>query len=1318
MKRNANRSGGSAAGGGFNFQAALGAIAGVHALRGTPVLWTDGLSASPPCSISFETGGPGDDISLELADGSTVEIQARKGLRADRQRFWPALDALCEGIAADRCSYGILIVCPHSSVPVRKGYASACRRIGEGRNDGASVEQTELFDRLLSRGYDPAKICARIRIRTVSALNDEGDAIAAARSELAHICADHQLIPAWHTLCQDALSAIENRGRRNVRTLSGHLSACGIDLEGPAKDSPATISQALVRLTMSQTEHFQVLGISRPLPTDRAWLPLTASVRDASIEPTSAAEKALADYQAVSEKSSTDRDAIDASTIGTFRKLCVVVGGPGCGKSLLLKRVAREFAKDSHVSIHVRLRDLAKRIQEKGSAVEEGLFQLGLDGTEISPEKLRAASVSDLVILCDGLDECGHYQDVIASGLQNISACHPSYRIVVTTRPIGYTTTQLHGWRHYEIKPLAKERTAEHLATICRGTLECDSEDPEQLLPRIRAYLEEGSATRILARSPLLLAFGAALFLRWKNPSGTKTELYQRIFHLIDEAPIPRKAGTEPPERAVRNSVLHQLGWLIAASPLSTSEELERRCAETLERAIGGTRLQTLSAVQASIAYWEEAGLIERLRHSGLDLVAFIHKTCGEFAAALHLSAMQPDEARGAIATALENPDWDEILEFATHTSLATTVAQTLLGSLDGSELNQATLNGVFRVLARPETCLSPAERKSFLSRAFTLARSEDRQKAYGVGRCLTKHDLSHMPEVEGMARSLVSDTAEWSQLIGWGVLACHFPSSVHRSDLEDALHQFVVRSRDEDFFVLRESGSRLGVQPDRRVFENFLIAALKSLLPGQDVEYQDRVIADVGQLRRFVTMRFLDRFDALFKQLGREDVSGLRLWSAGKWPRVHFPFAEYDKASCALLTDVVPAAFLREPVVPVRTGPKCLAALFRMAGILDTAAPDVYVWVSERTQLPAVHALLRAAAYVFDLPTERLAAEAAEIRATVRSLRRDGKSSLSVLPDVDVGEINWDRARDVDIQTDVLERLVHHPSEWVQHVAAMLLVAQVCDAECLNVCERLLTKGTGNTLYFASTLAAASPSPHGEELILDRLRGPAVPGLHYLFGRLKDNDWRVTATYLPVLENGLIQCDAKTAVSAAQCCEATASTADTWLVPLLRSATSYWIKNEEPYPTEGGVIPDSPREALLRTLCRISPPSFEELTALARDSRSDVANAAIDEILRQAVDSRGVRSQLVQNIVAKQFSPRQCERLIDSSVSFAEGELSTLCDLCDDAEPAYRVFALRRVLVHPIMDRERSVAIAVAMKADEDGNIRDAVYQLLDREI
>ena len=1317
--RVSNTSGGAAAAGGFGFQANLGAIASIHTLRGTPVQWTDGLTGAAPCAVSFETSGPGDDLSLELTDGSIVEIQAKKGLRANK-RFWSALDALCEGIHCDRCSYGILIVCPNSSVSVRQGYALALERIGDGRNDGASREQRTLASRLSGRGYDLETVCARIRIRMVSALEDAGDAIAATRAELGHVCADdHQVTAAWHVLCQDALTAIATKGRRTLWNLSACLRASEIDIEDTVKDSPVAISDGLLRWTMVRTEHFEVLGISRPLPTDRAWLALTAVVRDASIEEARSAEEALADYHALGEKSRTDGHVIDAKTIGTFRKLCVVVGGPGSGKSLLLRVLAREFAKESYASIRVRLRDLATRMQETGCGVEEGLLQLGVDGTGVSREQIRAASLSDLVLLCDGLDECGERQFDIASGLLDISASHPSYRIVVTTRPIGYSTTALHEWRHYEIAPLAEADTAEHLETLCRYALDEESAEwTEELLPRIRAYLKEGSASRILARSPLLLVFGAALFLNWRDPSKTKLELYQRIFRLIDGSPAGHETGPEPPARAIRNSVLYQLGWLIAASPLQAAEELERQCAKSMEHALGVTYLQALAVVEASVTYWEEKGLIERLRHPGIDLIAFIHKTCGEFAAALHLSEMDSDEARQAIRTVLSNPDWDEILDFATGTPLATMLADLLVTEFEAVDPNESTLNRLFRVLVRPEASLSPAERRSILERVFTLARSEDRQKAYRVGRCLTEHDLSRMPEAEPMASALVTAPTEWSRLVGWAILACHFPGSVHRSVLEDALAQFMERSGTKDFFVLRELKPPFGPRPDRGVFENFMLGALKSLLPEQNAEYQDRLIADVGRSQRNATMGFVSRLEALLRELGRADLSRPPFRAAKFFEAFNFSVPhEFDAGGEALLTEVVPAAFLEEGRgPPPQTGLKYLAAFFELAGIMRVPAFDVYVWLSDDTRLDAVHALLRAAAHVYKLPAERLAAEARQAIAVVESLRRGGKKNtlLEILPNVDVADIDWSRATEFDIDMGLVEGLVYHPSQWVQHMAALFIKERLHGAARRGACERMLVAGTGDALYWAVALTAGLPD--GCELLMHRLAERDTAELHHLFDHLKEQGWRMTLSNLAVLENGLVNRGGKTAVSAARWCEDTASSADTWLVDLLRSASSYWLQNEEPYPKRG-IVPDSPREALLRTLCVIAPPAFEELVKLARDSRSDVRDAAIDGVIGLAGDSSDEKSRLVESIVTKRFSPRQCDKLLDSNVPYGSEELSILYDLCRDQDPAYRLFAVRRVLTHPGMDPEKALAAVRSMRGD-DGNVRDAVHLFLDRRV
>ena len=1298
--------GGPGAVGGFAFQARLGAIAGVHLLRGMPVQWTNDISGAAPRAISFETSGPGDDLSLELADGSLVEIQAKKGLRADG-RFWSALDALCEGVHAGRCALGLLIVCPDASVTVRRHYARALRRIGDGRNDNAPARQVKLLERIEGRGYDAARICARIRIKTVSALEDAGDAVAAARAKLAHVCArDEQVISAWNALCQDAQSAMENRGRRTLQSLSACLRVSQIEIQDAVNDSPVAVQHALVRWGMARTEHFEVLGVGR-LPTDVAWLPLRAIIGDVSDELATSVEEALARYRTLGERSGSSAHVIDARTIGSFRGLCVVVGGPGSGKSLLLRVLAREFAKDSYPSVRVRLRELATRVCETGCGVEAGLLQLGLDGTGVSPEQARVA-LTDLVLLCDGLDECGDLQGRIAEGLKDVSASRPSWRIVVTTRPIGYSTRELQDWRHYEIERLVERDTARHVKTLVGSALAMRGQkQPDGLSGSIQAYVQEGGAPEILGGNPLLLAFGAALFMASSGASGTKFELYRQIYRLMDDAPGIRKAGLNLPPREVRDSVVNHLGWLLAASPLAAAETVERQCARRIERTMGTTYLQALAFVEDSVRYWEQTGLIERLRHPGAELIAFVHKTCGEFAAARHLSDLKPANARQAMTEVVSSPDWDEILDFATGTSLATMLAELLVEEFEADEADETTMNRLFRVLVRPETSLSPGALGRLLDRVFALAWSEDRRKAYHAGFCLSQHDLSGIPEAVELATALLSAGREWSRLIGWAVIARSFPGSVRRGDLEKALRLFIECSRAEDFFVLRESKLPFGPLPDRGVFDNFVIAALQVLLADADKKSQDRLIAEAQESRTNSTFGFVLRFNALLRELGREDAA------------VQFPTADdfidvFQEGSLMLLSDVVPAAFARADAgTPPETGLKCLAAFVRMAGILHVPASDVRVWESDPPARGAVHELVRAAAQVFRLPTDRLATEASAALEAVESLRgeRAQKSVLSVLPDVDAAEVDWDGAGRADIDASTLEALVNHPSQWVQYLATNFLNETLEGTDRLAACERLLASGTGDAFYW--TVALTATLPDGCELVLGRLRGRAEAGLHHLFDHLKKEHRPATPSDQPVLENGLLRCDAQTAVAAARWCEAVASHNDVWLADLLGQAASYWLEHEE--PVGGATVPDSPRAVLLRTLCRLESPTLNELVELAGDSRGDVRNAALDGIVRLATSSAAERWKLVECILGGRFPVRQCEKLLGISVPYSTEDLTALRCLCQSQDAKYRLVAAKHLLTHPGMDPAEARVVAEEMRTDADGNVRDAAHRFLD---
>ena len=1311
--------GGEAAAGGFNFQAALGAIAYVHVLRGTPVNWTTDWTAAPPAAVAFETRGPGDDIRLELADGTKVEVQAKKRISATPQ-FWSSLHDLLKGVATDRCDYGILAVGPLSSNPVKRDYAQALHRLGSNSLENPSTAQTALANRLHDSGI-PVSACSAVRIKTVSALTDVADAVGAAKSELGHVCADTRDAPsAWNALYHDAMEAISNRERRALSDLISVLRASDVDVSTATNDSPAEVAQSILEWTKSRTENFQVLGIPRPLPTDRAWLPLRAFVRDGPPQDHASLDEALAAYHAIRDETARTLDQIDARTIGTFRKLCVIVGGPGSGKSLLLDILARDLAKDSIVGLRVRLRDLATRVSTSGCTVEEGLLALGLDGSDVQPHQFRAAQLSQLAILCDGLDECGDQQFTIAASLRELASSHPSYRVIVTTRPFGYVTSELRDWRHYEIAALVRADVPKHLEILCRSALGPDAARGGTLRERIGTHLAQSNSTRTLARAPLLLGFAAALFLRSEAPSRSRAELYAQIFSLIDETPVQRRVATQVPARAVRDAVLNHVGWLTVASPLLASREIESRCADRLQVATGDPPLRALSEVQQSIHYWEHAGLVERLRHGDFELIAFVHKTCGEFAAARHLSDISTDQARTMIRSELNNPDSLEILDFATQTPLATAMAEMLVAEFEATDPDTQVLDRLFRILARPETSLSPTDRTSFLESVFNLALLLDRRKAYRAGLCLARSDLSRLPEAGEMAKRLLSASAEWSRLIGWAVLACHFPDHLVADSLDAAVHHFARRSRDHDFFVIGENRPPFGPLQERGVFEQFLFGASKRLLEGSDAVQQDRTIALVRDLRDQLTAGFVWRFDALLEELDRGDAVEQRPSRWGKLfqPIDFSPPADWDEHSGSVLGDVVSHAFLRDTSAgPPATGLKFLAAFLDMAGVLKASAGDIYVWPSASELLPDVHVALREAAFVFALPADRLAHEAKYAIELIKAPtgRAPRRSLLHLFPDVDSPEVDWCRARKLRTDLCVLERLVHHPSAWLSRLATLLLHEQLDSSQRKRVCKRILAHATGDALHWGAAMAAELPEQAGYELILGRLAGTPAEGLHHLFRLLTDAQLPPNRSHRRALETGLLRCDASTAAAAALWCQTLSTPDGTWLECLLRRALDHWLDQENTVFAHLVHPPGDPRESLLHALCAVCVPDPELLAELSADDRHPVARAAIECITHYAAQSAHGRIELVGMIANKRFSAELCDKLIHKDIPFNRDELEAMAALRHDADPALRVVALRRVLARPGMNRQAALATARSMTQDGNANVRDAAYRLLD---
>src|SRR5215216_3267754 len=163
MVKNSRQSGGSAAGGGFDFQNRIIAYIAAHMLCERELNWLRLGVPDVPTRVAAESGGPGDDVRIEIGE-RIIEIQAKRGLRAGSE-FWGAITNLVEGLKESPDLIGILAVDERASKTIREEFRDDIDRLRRGCDDRLHQLAKELVSRI--SGLDvpnPAEIVRRLYV--------------------------------------------------------------------------------------------------------------------------------------------------------------------------------------------------------------------------------------------------------------------------------------------------------------------------------------------------------------------------------------------------------------------------------------------------------------------------------------------------------------------------------------------------------------------------------------------------------------------------------------------------------------------------------------------------------------------------------------------------------------------------------------------------------------------------------------------------------------------------------------------------------------------------------------------------------------------------------------------------------------------------------------------------------------------------------------------------------------------------------------------------------------------------------------------------
>jgi len=1134
--------------------------------------------------------------------------------------------------------------------------------------------------------------------------------VSAAWSELAHLCTDVQ--GAWDRIYLDAHLLIEIRGRRTAVTILQLLRSAGIKLRVGAINSPVALLQKLSAWVAGANDRFSVFGIDKSLPLETSWIDLKAIVQEEYQFNDDDLANALERYHSWDSRSnSRDAQKIDAETLGQFVKRCVVIAGPGMGKTTLLKRLARIYAKAGHPVLRVSLKTVAARIKTSGQGVEESILDLGLDGSGLDAKDLRSVNLQNVVLLCDGLDECGHLQAEVAQGLLNFAEGYPHCRIISSTRPIGYDTSLLRLWRHYELLPLDPYCAKQHIFKLLRGVLDEESQMLKNTLTFAEAQLDLAHVKMVASRSPMLLGCIASLSLKFVSAGASRTDLYCQLFKLIEEAPNTRP-GDRDTSSAFMVTFLEIIGWNLLAHPYETLTDTLERCTQDIAPELGQTHLLTHDTCHRCARRWEDLGMLEQVCFQTDKGITFVHKTFGEYAAARRLAKLDPLQQDAILRSHVADGAWAEAIKFACSMGLVERAISSTLAEIENDDLRADIFERAFEYLNESPEQVQEMVTDILFKMAWECALSPYRSQALRAGLELAKVAPKYSTVSSRASRELTHHQP-WTKLTAWACVCGAGPEYFNYHDLLNMLKE--IPSTDYRFKRLLARGLMLG-DPMTELVESFVLSAAREILrrgpDAQDLAVLQTVLdQEFGQ-----TTSFYSAIAELLKPHG---------WCPHKDPFAKiknlYSSQEYSKNRRNKYIALLEALDIPSAEVNIDEQPADDPILMYLSGFLNAS----HFW-----QLPASHVLKRHSEKEANTAREVLQAFAAisgvgrdgltsDVRLLLAMLKAETDDAMAIdhihgsLVHVDTSP-NWERAKQVSISLDKLEQGILHRSEWIVMLATNLLANKASKEQLYPIVERLLNKGIGTTLWATAHLTKELEPSDAIDLIRKRLLKPMSTGCDYLFKTLGELSSSLDdSETLQALKNGLLCKYPKVAVEAAKVARKVAVTLQADLKGTLWESYRYWQVNEEPYPTSGGIIPDSPRANLVKVILTVAEVEDAELINMAADPRSDVCDASNQALLDRLVQSEDFRDKFLSAVLEEKLTLFLLDEALKNEAPFSSRQCLTIRDMLDDEDPKKR-YAAMMVLSAPYSTAEVRQRYVKRLLGDEEADIRERAHEIL----
>jgi len=1315
---------GSGAEKGFDYQARAFAYLAAHALAGQPLPWfSDDPEAPVPAAILMETSGPGDDIQVELRDGSAIEVQAKHRLQRGDD-FDAAMLSLVKGLAEDEALRCVLLVDTETSRPIRVDLREDIKRLGQGRDDNLHDVTHEVLEMLRCEALQAQELdieCLFRRLQVVELnLHEGGDGHSAAQALLSTVVASpDQASTAWRLLCEEGHGLTRDHGRRDVAQLQSLLSRhCDLAELQIARFAAA---QHYREWAAQAYGSFFVPALDIRLPISEAWDRVERLDDEASEVGLGgeALEEQIHRYHERARLLQRDQaePKLAAEDVLHSSKRMVVVGGPGSGKSTLANRLVYSICSGGGLAALVKLKSLGGLLAH-GHSFDHALAEATADGSDLSLEQREELLSACQVLVADGLDECDPNRQEAADGLRMWAEARSDCTVCVMTRPVGHSPQLLPGFCHVELLPLSQTAAQQVTKTLFANFL--GEEDWEAAYSRFAstALADEAkgeTAAPLFCRNPLLLVFAVWLFINEGDVPANRGDLYERIIDLFRRV-VPqgrgRKLIEEPPQAL---QALASIGFLLVDRPAATIDQVLSHVAAMLQGQDGLSAYEAEECARHLVRFWEQQRLLERLTAGPLQTFTFVHPSLGEYAAAQHIAAMNDDKLSKWLVECCRRPGWREPIVMAGSTGDAERLVSDLLQLDDLSDVTSSEALLAADILAEVPG-VAEEFRQQVVQQLRLRLKSDNPLVAVEAGLAISQ--LAPLaPELVGnLARQLLDHEQRWTRLAALSAALSAGPEFVTVDEARDWLDTFELVTPTFSVFA----GPPLGELPSEasELQHTILPLAVRKLLQEGD-ETTD------ASLRHFLTdanmsLRMMADVQTTLDHAGRSDlVEILR----ARW--AFYPDIDYDahrakdEASLRVLLQAILAAAggERQPGTERDRRPRGVAGLLSALQVHDAAVSDWYV-LGQDVDREAVIEVLRAAIVACSFDTSELIEDANHLLD--RLDQGDYWSIWRLIPNIPV-EPGWRRGWTADLHAKAIVRGLTHPSPIVSGTAARLIWASEVSPVTALALERLLWTARGDVLRLIALLASRVWGSDAPDVLIARVSNEPVACM----GRVLKPLVRCISTQAQVSRTSSLLADLILATDPELAQEAVEALSE---LPLgirlamaedLRQAVAEWSQRtykckwcgslvEQGRCTGCHAVPPDPYSKLVAELVHMEALTKEELLRFLHDDRRDVRSAALEGLAKLGQHDKTAMTALLKQVPESEADTEALGRLLELDADTLRPFAEELRELMKSPIPRVRS---RLVSALPAGWLDEATALNSAERAldDEDPTVRSA---------